>query len=114
MRESKIKWVGIYSNRIMRQELVNKIVLTDILLQDTRGMHLDDMTEDEIPVFTTDQGSVRPYEFDDAVHLSISYEMDLNKYTIDRTVYTSLDWLGDVGGLMDILFLIGSYPVLLL
>ena len=54
------------------------------------------------------QGSVRPYEFRDKVHLSISYEMDLNLYEISRTVYTSLDWLGDVGGLMGIMFDIGS------
>ena len=39
--------------------------------------------------------------------------MDLDKFLIQRTVYTTLDWLGDVGGLMDILFLIGSYPLML-
>jgi len=38
----------------------------------------------------------------------MSYEMDLNKYVIERTVYTSLDWLGDVGGLQGILFSIGA------
>ena len=46
----------------------------------------------------------RPYEFVDRVHLSISYELDLNKQVFDRAVYTVLDWLGDIGGLMGILF----------
>ena len=35
--------------------------------------------------------------------------MNQNKYIIERTVYTSLDWLGDVGGLMGILFSLGSF-----
>ena len=39
--------------------------------------------------------------------------MDLDKYIIQRTVYTTLDWLGDVGGLMEIMFLIGAYPLML-
>ena len=34
--------------------------------------------------------------------------MDLNLYLLERTVYTTLDWLGDVGGLMGILVDIGS------
>ena len=38
--------------------------------------------------------------------------MELNKQTIDRSVYTSLDWLGDVGGLMGILFDIGGFFLL--
>ena len=71
-------------------------------------MHLDELTEDGIDVFTTEQVSIRPYEFPDSVHFSMSYEMDLNKYIISRTVYTSLDWLGDVGGLQGILFSIGA------
>ena len=41
----------------------------------------------------------RPYEFPDDVHVLISYEFDLNMYVINRDTYTSLDWLGDVGGL---------------
>ena len=60
-------------------------------------------------MFTTEQGAVRPYEFPDQVHLAISYEMELNKESIERTVYTFLDWLGDVGGLMGILFDIGGF-----
>lgn len=55
-------------------------------------------------IFTTVQIVTRPYEFPDYVHLSISYEMDLNMHVAERTVYTILDWLGDVGGLMGMLF----------
>ena len=55
----------------------------------------------------------RPYEFPDRVHLSISYELDLNKHIFDRAVYTVLDWLGDLGGLMGILFDIGSVMMMM-
>ena len=34
--------------------------------------------------------------------------MDLTKYTIQRTVYTSFDLLSDIGGLRDILILFGG------
>lgn len=100
--------MALFSNVQNRQEVVNKIAVSEVLLQDQRWMHLDELTEDFVEVFTTEQGSVRPYEFPDNVHFSMSYEMDLNKYVIERTVYTSLDWLGDVGGLQGILFDIGA------
>ena len=38
--------------------------------------------------------------------------MDLDKYEINRTVYTSLDMLGDIGGLLGILFDIGSILIM--
>ena len=82
-------------------------------MQDKRGLHLDEITSDHISIFTIVKESVRPYNMRDAVHFAYTYELDLDKYTIERTVYTSLDWLGDVGGLMDILFLIGAYPLML-
>ena len=78
-------------------------------MQDQRIIHLDELTHTDIRVFTTEEQSVRPYEFKDNVHLSISYEMELNKQSIDRTVYTLLDWLGDVGGLQGIIFDIGGF-----
>ena len=53
VKESKIKWVAIYSNLILRNEIVNKVALTEIIMQDTRSIHLDDMTEEVIPIFTT-------------------------------------------------------------
>ena len=52
--------------------------------------------------------TLRPYEFPDRVHLSLSYEIDLNMRVYDRAVYTALDWLGDIGGLMGILFDMGT------
>ena len=56
----------------------------------------------------------RPYEFNDTVHYTISFEMNLNLATADREVYHALDWLGDMGGLFDGLRIILSSVVLIL
>lgn len=47
----------------------------------------------------------RPYEFKDRVHLQITFEFDLNLYRVDRDVYSILDWVGDMGGLNEGLYL---------
>lgn len=44
VRESRIKWVPIYSNLVMRTEIANYIRITDIFLQDMRFIHLDEAT----------------------------------------------------------------------
>ena len=40
------------------------------------------------------------------MHISITFEFDLDLIVIDRQVYSILDWLGDVGGLGEALFLL--------
>ena len=45
----------------------------------------------------------RPYEFDDNVHVAVTFELDLDLTVIDRQVYSILDWLGDIGGLAEAL-----------
>lgn len=40
--------------------------------------------------------------------MSVSFEMDKNLRQINRQTYGFLDWLGDVGGLLDALFFIGD------
>ena len=70
---------------------------------------MDELTLEFVTIFTTKQTTSRPYEFPDKVHLSISYEMSLDLHVSERTVYTILDWLGDVGGLMGMLFDTGAF-----
>mmetsp|Transcript_29120 Transcript_29120/g.36103 ORF Transcript_29120/g.36103 Transcript_29120/m.36103 type:complete len:133 (-) Transcript_29120:874-1272(-) len=41
-------------------------------------------------------------------YVSIEYNMNLDKMNWTRSTYSLLDWLGDLGGLMDILLKIGS------
>ena len=37
------------------------------------------------------------------MHLGVVFEADLNLETLERQVYSILDWLGDVGGLTEAL-----------
>ena len=40
------------------------------------------------------------------MHISITYEMDLNLSVIDRQVYNFIDWISDIGGLGEACFFI--------
>ena len=55
----------------------------------------------------------RPYEYEyNDVHFTICYEMNRNLFKFSREVYTTLDWIGNVGGLYDGLRLIFGLFVL--
>lgn len=54
-----------------------------------------------------EQGT-RPYEFDNQVHISVTFEVDLDLTVIDRSVYNVLDWIGDIGGLGEGCFFIST------
>ena len=45
-------------------------------------------------------------KYEDLTPYIIRYEMGLNLKKIDRAIYGLLDWLGDIGGLNDALFII--------
>ena len=112
VKESRVKWVGINSQ--LRQEMANDIRITSVELQDWKVINLNDLTVKNETIFAPVYKSMRPYEFPDTVHVSISYEMDLTKHFISREVYTWLDWLGDIGGLSGMLYPLGSVIMMLL
>lgn len=99
--------IGQWRNRL--SFFVSK---TDLSLQDL-AVNLDEITElQDSSVFTLERGSVRPYYRDTDLVEGIRIWMNLNLTAIDRSGYTVLDILSDVGGLKSILiptisFLIG-------
>ena len=79
-------------------------------------MQLGPFTEVEGAIFGVKANTIRPYEYFDDVHTAVAFELDLNMYRIDRSAYNLLDWLGDIGGLLEalaiiftVLFLLFSY-----
>ena len=50
-------------------------------------------------IFSVDSGTPRLYDFDDNVHLAITYELDRDLTVIRRQVFGILDFLGAIGGL---------------
>ena len=100
--ESNRVWIPISSQT--REEKVFKVYLTDLELQDLR-YQFSALTEDELQIFGNRQVESRPYEFKDHVHIQVTFEFDLTLYRVDRDVYSILDWIGDVGGLYEGLFL---------
>ena len=106
VKEAKLIWFPIESKR--RQEQTNQVFVTNLQLQDQLTMQLGPITEIEGAIFNVKQNTRRPYEFDDDVHIVISYEFDLNLYRVDRDAYNILDWLGDIGGLKEALTIVLS------
>lgn len=98
------KFIYIPINSQVREELVYKVQLTDLNLQDTY-YQFSGLTEDEIRIFQNLHVNNRPYEFPDNVHLQVTFEFDLTLYRVDRDVYSLLDWVGDVGGLNEGLYI---------
>ena len=72
-------------------------------------MQLGPLTEVEGSIFGIRPLEKRPYEFNNDIHMVVSYEFDLNKMKIDREVYNLFDWLGDLGGLKTALIIILGY-----
>ena len=78
-----------------------EILNSELRLQDSRYFSFGEISEKGSMIFDIVSNGERPYEFQDLVHWTISYEMHLNIRTYDREVYNALDWLGDLGGLYD-------------
>ena len=93
----------------MREELVFESKVTSTELQD-RLLQWGQITKEEHGgIFKVQQEYSRPYEFNDNVHISISFELNLDLTHIDRQAYHVLDLLGDVGGLGEALMYIFTF-----
>ena len=74
-------------------------------------MHWGSLGDEPARVFKIAEVTKRPYEFPNNVHISVTFEVDLDLIVIERQVYNILDWIGDVGGLGEGCFFI-SYTIL--
>ena len=98
---SKVKWYPVNSG--LRGDFVNKIQVKNLELYDSRP--LGELYSEEKETFRIVNHGQRPYEFLDDVHLTVTFELSLDRIKIQRFVFSLLDWLGDVGGLIEILFI---------
>lgn len=65
--ESRFIYVPVNSQ--VREEIVHKVYLTDLRLQDEEYIQIGDYTEDNIVTFNHKHTANRPYEFPDNIHL---------------------------------------------
>ena len=99
--ESKIDVVYMGSWQHRFQFYVQK---TELSLQDL-SIDLDELTElSDSSLFTVRPARLMPYGFDDQVIQGIQIMMDLDLRVIQRSGYTVLDIMSDVGGLQSVLF----------
>ena len=73
--------------------------MTELQLEDNLFIHLGDPTQFEESIFTISHLENRPFEFDDYGQIAVTFQMNLNRIYVDRSVYTFLDFIGDLGGL---------------
>ena len=73
--------------------------MTQLELQDYQLLDLGSVTaiEDE-SLFLFQKLANRPYEIDPYVQQSITVEMSLDRRVVERSGYTMLDLLSDIGG----------------
>ena len=101
-RESLLTWIPLNSQ--IREQSNYKISQTFMELQDYEIIELDDLTKLEIEEsFVWKQIRSIPYEFPDAIHSAVAIELDLSLNTVERSVYTYVDLLSDVGGIQGIM-----------
>ena len=71
--------------------------------------------QDEYSFYDMEFSSARPSSINkwpkDYKFTSLSFEMAKESNVIERSTYSVLEWLGDVGGLHDALTIIGYYLV---
>ena len=109
--ESRTEWIPINSQ--IREEIVYKVSLMHLDLQD-RIWQWSTWTKEDYDVFKIHETKKRPYEFKDNVHIEVTFEFNLDFTITDRQVYSVLDWLGDTGGLVDALLIIGASVLILI
>ena len=80
--EAKTTWIPINSQ--LREDVVFQLQVTNLQLQDRIWQWGSLTTEYQNDLFKIDQIGIRPYEFPNSVHMSITYEFDLNLEVIDR------------------------------
>ena len=75
---SKINWYPI--NSLQRGEFSNEIQKTFLELYDSRT--LGELFKETEEIFQVKRIGERPYEYPDNTHISITYEMNLNRIVV--------------------------------
>ena len=90
-------------NTQFQQTLEYKVTRTEVRLQD-KGADFDELTLIlDKSMFEIEKKASRTYEKDYDVQMDITVEMNLSKVTVERSGYTFLDVLSDVGGIQGLL-----------
>ena len=84
-------------------EFVNHIQVTQLELYD--NIPLGELYPESREIFKITSQNQRPYEFPDGNQVVVSFEVSLDRIKIQRIVFSLLEWLGDVGGLLEILYI---------
>lgn len=106
VKGTDIKWLPIQTQ--VQQEVPFKIVREEVLLQD-EIVEFDDLTQlENSNLFKFERMPARPFEFFEEDVMGVGIELDLDLRRIERSNYSLLDVLADVGGLSSVLTVFAS------
>ena len=103
--QSKFYWFKLSSQ--FRQEAARRFTVSEIEFQD-QFWQFGASTKEDATFFRVDHHTYRPYESDDRVQFMIRYEMNRSIQKVDRAIYGTFDWLGDIGGFNEALGWVGA------
>ena len=106
IKESRLIWNPIsIESRQIKPFLIQT---SELELEQGLFFQLGDFTEEEGELYSLKSIPARAYIEDDSVHFQIAYERDLKKYSMEVSVYGLLEMLGDIGGLSEVLWMVGA------
>ena len=94
-------------NTVLRQESVNEIGIVHVNMQD-KYLQFGEQTAENAKVFTSRFAGFRPMEYGTLPQFGVVFEMNHNLKTYQRTIYSFLEWLSEIGGLYGALYAIFS------
>ena len=96
---SNMHWIPLFSN--VKEEWSRKVQVSDIYFDDNWYMITGVVGQENSRFFTVSENALRAFEFEDNSHFLLRYEMSDSLIEYQRSVYSALDWLGDIGGLSE-------------
>ena len=107
-QSSNLKWFPISQrNRI---DYVKTLSRTDMQIDDS-ALNIGSLKTESDTGFYFDRIPSRELNYENSIHNSITYELSLDKLVYYRRVYSVLDLLGDMGGLLSALGLLCQFLV---
>ena len=89
-----------------KKQDIREVRIEDVTFHDSL-LQIGSLTSDSAKFFSITDGKSRPIWEREDLYM-VRYEMSLDKVEHERTVYGILDWLGDVGGLLEALIYIST------
>ena len=106
MDNKKPSWIDGHMHLNVLEDEVSYLQYGQQTQHEFFSFKMDETVPSAWDQYPTPQEPLNRYKF-----ASIEFNMSMNQMNWTRSTYSLLDWLGDLGGLLDILLKIGEFVV---